>query len=116
MTFIIYNLGILVDKMDLVSSIKVGNDHRATHVGNNIHTRDISIQNITISNEADHSLIQALNGGSPVDLLLGVFRKIADLDGRNLTQDPSLLRDVLDKNKSMTVIIYVGDVHQRTNI
>ena len=85
--------------MDLVSSIKVGNDHRATHVGNNIHTRDISIQNITISNEADHSLIQALNGGSPVDLLLGVFRKIADLDGSNLTQDPSLLRDVLDKNK-----------------
>ena len=86
--------------MDVQNSIKVVKDHRGPHEGKNIHTRDVSIQNITIPNEANHRLIQVLNGGSPVDLLLGVFQKIADLDDSNLTQEPSLLRDVLDRNKT----------------
>ena len=86
-------------EMDVPSSIEFDNDHRAIHVGYNIHTRDVCIQNISLPNEANHSLIQVLNGGSPLDLLLGVFKKIADLDDRNLTHEPSLLRDVLDENK-----------------
>ena len=85
--------------MDVQNSIKVVKDHRGPHEGKNIHTRDVSIQNITIPNEANHRLIQVLNGGSPVDLLRGVFQKIADLDDRNSTKEPSLLRDVLEENK-----------------
>ena len=85
--------------MDVKSYSRVGNDHRGTHVGKNIYTRDVCIKQITIPNEANHRLIQVLNGGSPVDLLRGVFQKIADLDDTNLAQKPSLLRDVLEENK-----------------
>ena len=86
------------DEMDVKSYSRVGNDHRGTHVGKNIYTRDVCIKQITIPNEANHRLIQVLNGGSPVDLLRGVFQKIADLDDTNLAQKPSLLRDVLEEN------------------
>ena len=50
------------DEMDVQSYSRVGNDHRGTHVGKNIYTRDVCIQNISIPNEASHRLMQALNG------------------------------------------------------